>query len=367
MKTLQISIIIFSFLLTSILSSSAFGSQPCTAGGYIHYGPSRQSVPCYLVYSQLNLNHTLEELYGNPVTQIDYHGTKLIVINMVNKTTFKVGENVTVIPELTNIGNQNVTIGYMPPLFDTEVTDQHGKKIWPPYIMGVKITVGFGMTLKPNTSSPDHTFQGQIGKNVFALDSPGNYTIISVASFSHDAAGSNLALWSKPLQITVLPENSPTTSNTKESPQSSANQSCDRRLSEQRDTILNSIDKRKAIFLATNDTDFRGLVGDSKYIASEPRIGSEGTDYNNCRLVNPNIQIQFNVLGQNSNLGNCPYVLVIESQTASKVLAVDLGSCSSFEAPPNPPSTLSAVLVVGGIASAAAGGISVFIMMRPRK
>ena len=58
---------------------------------------------------------------------------------------------------------------------------------------------------------------------------------------------------------------------------------------------------------------------------------------------------------------------VIEDLSASKVLAVDLGSCSWFEAPPNPPSTLSAVLVVGGIAGAAAGGISVFIMTRPRK
>src|SRR5437879_68075 len=351
MRTLYFTIILVSFTLTTILHP-AFGGKVCQMGEFVHYGPSRQSVPCYLVYSQLNLNHTLEELYGNPVTQIDYHGTRLTVVDMVNKTTFGVGENVTVIPELTNIGNHNVTIGYMPPLFDTEVTDKDGKKVWPPYTMGVKITVGFGMTLHHNTSSPDHTFQGQIRKSVFALDSPGNYTITSVASFSRDQAGSNISLWSKPLQITVLSGNSHTASSTKESPTSLANQRCDKPLSEQRDAILNSIDKEKAIFLATNDTDFRGLVGDSKYIAGDVSVGSNDIDYNNCRLVNPNIQIQFNVLSPNTNLGNCPYVGVIEDLSASKVLAVDLGSCSWFEAPPNPPSTLSAVLVVGGIAGA---------------
>lgn len=142
---------------------------------------------------------------------------------------------------------------------------------------------------------------------------------------------------------------------------------CDKEISGETGSILNSINKQNAISLATNDSEFRGLVGDSKYIAGEPSIGNEGIDYNNCRLVNPNIQIQFNVLGQNANLGNCPYVIVIENQTASQVLAVDLGSCSSsMEQPSNNPSSLSTMLAFGGIVSSAAIGISIFIMVKKK-
>ena len=78
MKIFHLTIIIFSFALVSILSNTAFGSEPCPASGYIHYGPSRQSIPCYLAPPPSN--PTLEEQLGNTKkTQVEYDGTQLIV------------------------------------------------------------------------------------------------------------------------------------------------------------------------------------------------------------------------------------------------------------------------------------------------
>lgn len=141
---------------------------------------------------------------------------------------------------------------------------------------------------------------------------------------------------------------------------------CGKNTIEERNSILNSVDKQKAILIATNDTDFKGLVGNSKYIAGAPTVGSEGIYQLDCKLVNPNIQIQFNILDQNANLGNCPYVMVIEDPSASKVLAVDLGSCSTHITPPrNSPiaeSSLSTMVIIGGIAVSTVVGISFFVM-----
>src|SRR5256886_10834385 len=52
--------------LPIFLLNVGFGSEQCTTSGYIHYGPSRQSVPCYLVSSQYN--PTLEESWGHSAT-----------------------------------------------------------------------------------------------------------------------------------------------------------------------------------------------------------------------------------------------------------------------------------------------------------
>src|SRR5579872_957327 len=99
---------------------------------------------------------------------------------------------------------------------------------------------------------------------------------------------------------------------------------CDKKINSEKESLLGSIDKQKAILLAESDKDFLGLVGDSKYITGGPSVEAN-VDYNQCQVVNPTIQIQFNVLTPNTNLNNCPYVIVIEDPSASKVLAVDLG------------------------------------------
>lgn len=217
--------IIFSFALVPILFNIAFGSEQCPASGYIHYGPSRQSIPCYLVFPQYNstveeqsktinmtmFNNpvfcdqrfdqgpTLAETIGkqqceNPIFQVNYNGSKLLVTNMINKTTFNVQETITVIPELTNIGNNTITISYCGQLFVTLIIDQHGKIVSPQYAWACPLFAK-SMILAPNVSTPGDSY-GQIT----TLDIPGNYTMTSIASFG---STSDTVLWSKPIQITV--------------------------------------------------------------------------------------------------------------------------------------------------------------------
>ncbi len=146
---------------------------------------------------------TLGETIGqvqceNPTSQINYNGVKLTVTNIINKTTFRIGENITVVPELTNSGNHNVTIGYCGPLFVTLTMDQSGKIVWPQYAWACPL-IGHGITLPPNVSTPGESY-GQI----IALHALGNYTIRSIASFGD--MSNQIVLWSEPIQITVLPE-----------------------------------------------------------------------------------------------------------------------------------------------------------------
>jgi len=234
MKSLFISIIIFSLVLVPILFDAAFGSEPCPASGYVHYGPSRQSIPCYLVsqynptpeeQSQtINITNTgilfnnpafcnqhfdqgptLGETIGeqqceNHTYQINYNGSKLLVTNIINKTTFKVRETISVIPELTNIGNHTVAISYCGQLFVTLILDQHGKIVSPQYSWACPL-FDHGVTLAPNVSTPGDSY-GQIT----TLSAPGNYTLTSIVTFG--GIPNTTVLWSKPLQITILPEKS---------------------------------------------------------------------------------------------------------------------------------------------------------------
>ena len=143
---------------------------------------------------------------------------------------------------------------------------------------------------------------------------------------------------------------------------------CGDRVRNESDMIIKSIEKQRAIQLATSDPDFRGLVGNSRYIVGEPSVGSSGTD-RDCNMVDPNIQIQFNILDKNPNLGDCPYVIAIEDPNASRVLAVDLGSCSALSAPHQDPIESSQTFVVIAITGAVGGtaaGLSAFVMMKKR-
>src|SRR5690349_19695692 len=111
MKTLRLSIIILSLVLMPILLNSALGSDPCPASGYVHYGPSRQSVPCYLVPPPTN--RTLEEQFGNTrQTNVEYNGTELVLNQLIDKSEYKMGEPIHVTPELINIGNKTIDVFY---------------------------------------------------------------------------------------------------------------------------------------------------------------------------------------------------------------------------------------------------------------
>jgi hypothetical protein len=146
---------------------------------------------------------TLSETIGkehceNPMTQINYHGVNLTVTNMINKTTFQVGENITVVPELTNAGNRNVTIGYCGQLFVTLTMDESDKIVSPQYSWACPL-FGKGVTLPSNSSTIGEGY-GQI----IALHTPGNYTIRSIASFGGES--NSIVLWSEPIQITIIQE-----------------------------------------------------------------------------------------------------------------------------------------------------------------
>ena len=149
---------------------------------------------------------TLGETIGkeqceNPISQINYNGVNLTVITAINKTTFKAGENITVVPEFTSVGNHNVTVGYCGQLFTTLTMDQFGKIVWPQYAWACPLFAQ-GMTLKPNTHTPGESY----GQNI-TLYTPGNYTIVSIASFGY--MSKTVVLWSKPVQIAILPEKIP--------------------------------------------------------------------------------------------------------------------------------------------------------------
>ncbi len=220
MKTLQLSITTISgIVIISILSQAAFGSQPCPTGGYIHYGPSRQSIPCYLVTPQSN--PTFEEQFGNPTkTKLVNDGSILVLNQTAQKLEYKMGENITIIPELINIGNRTISIAYLEPAFFLEIKNQTGDVVWPqstrigwvPEYSGIKTSLKpgehfsgkpWGVTLRPDIFPP-----------TIRLSDPGNYTVISIGLFTfnttHSVTAGNLEpIWSKPLQITILPEKVP--------------------------------------------------------------------------------------------------------------------------------------------------------------
>ncbi|HYL65800.1 MAG TPA: hypothetical protein VEU72_01450 [Nitrosopumilaceae archaeon] len=207
MKTLHLSIIIFSLALVPILSNAAFGSEPCPTGGYIHYGPSRQSIPCYLVSSPSN--PTLEEQFGHMTQTKLIHDNAILILNQTTKKlAYQSGEDIIVIPELINIGNKKVEIAYCEPLFVLEIKNQTGDVVWPQSTGVVCVPEFHGnITLEPGEQFGTQPW----GPNIFPqLSIPGNYTLTSVALFSFNTNAESWvsieSLWSKPIQITILPE-----------------------------------------------------------------------------------------------------------------------------------------------------------------
>ena len=215
MKILHFSIIAFSFLIILSSSQSVFGQQQNTTDGYIHYGPSRQSIPSYLVSPQHNA--TLEEQFGNTVMTKLVHGDSMLILNQTSqKLTYKMGENITIIAELVNIGNKTVEVAYCEPWVALEIKNQTGNEVWPnsqwvciPEFYGTKILQpGEHISIQPwgVTFAPYSFLQPK-------LSVPGNYTVMSVAVLTFDMNPKNIRsvepLWSKPLQITILPEKVP--------------------------------------------------------------------------------------------------------------------------------------------------------------
>ncbi|MDC8451661.1 MAG: hypothetical protein KGH87_00640 [Thaumarchaeota archaeon] len=178
-------------------------TSDCTPGAMV---PSQASVIRALCLQSFDHGPTFGETIGkqqceNPQSQIIYKDANLTVTNIMGKNMFKAGENITVIPELTNAANHNVTIGYCGPLFVTLVVDQYGKLVSPQYSWACPL-VGYSMNVAPNSSTPGESY----GQNI-VLHTPGNYTVMSIVSFGDTSK--QIILWSKPVQITILPEKVP--------------------------------------------------------------------------------------------------------------------------------------------------------------
>ncbi|CUR52290.1 protein of unknown function [Nitrosotalea devaniterrae] len=175
-----------------------------------------------LVFFQPN-NPTFEERLGNPTqTWLAHDGAILLLNQTSNKPEYKVGENITISTELINVGDKSVDIGYWPPLVVLEIKDKNGALVWPENTNLMAILEFYGVeTIRPG----EHLGEKPWGHGNFTylmykmplpqLHVPGKYTVVSMALFTfnmttdghghREPTGLTTQLWSKPIQITVLP------------------------------------------------------------------------------------------------------------------------------------------------------------------
>ena len=206
MKSLHLLTIVILATVSITVSQTAFGSEPCPKGGYIHYGPSRQSVPCYLVTPASNL--TLENQFGklSYSNKLVYHGAVIVINQTVNKLELRDGEHLIVHPELKNIGNSSLTICSLWSPFFVEIQRQNGTIAYRdgPSHGALEFHCLFDHTLRPNGHFSETTSSGGFGP--IMLDTPGNYTVSSVTDFYYgDNTSNRTFVSSEPYPITVLP------------------------------------------------------------------------------------------------------------------------------------------------------------------
>lgn len=159
----------------------------------------------------------LQERDNAQDTQLSYGGATLIINQTIPKIEYKMGENITVYPSMTNIGNSSVTVANGTPLFDIQVIYQNGTKVFDSGYSGMLI-VGWGFTLNPGMVMHENETWGwnpNAKTPVIKLDTPGKYTILTESNISlyhsadeyshYTAPHPEKSLWSQPVQITVLP------------------------------------------------------------------------------------------------------------------------------------------------------------------
>lgn len=185
MRTLHYFIIAISFALVLILPSTAFAT---------------------MLY---NNNEVLKQLNTNSsrMTHLDHDGAILITTQTIKKTEFKLGEKILVHPILTNIGNKNISILYMWRPFFFVINNQNGTAIWSngPSVPALEYSSNRNQTLQPDVPFTGGIDDAKDTRYPTVLDTPGNYTISSVADFYLYGTPRNL-VWSEPFKFTVLPE-----------------------------------------------------------------------------------------------------------------------------------------------------------------
>lgn len=162
-----------------------------------------------MVYSQKHYK-TMESMFGNATQTYRTHNDTTLILDQITKLEYKNGENITVTPELINIGNRNIDIAYWEPLTAFEIKDMNDKIVWPKFD-GIGFTPEWHgiVTIKPGEHLVEHAW-GPRFTLYPQIHEPGNYIVRSVAFFTFDThtkyMNSVQPLWSKPIQITVLPE-----------------------------------------------------------------------------------------------------------------------------------------------------------------
>ncbi|MDE1727468.1 MAG: hypothetical protein KGH89_09450 [Thaumarchaeota archaeon] len=82
--------------------------------------------PLHTCYSMKGINITnhppLEYFFGNTTqTQLTHDGAQIIINQTINRSEYKIGEKISITPELVNMGRKSVNIFYVPPLLQTEI------------------------------------------------------------------------------------------------------------------------------------------------------------------------------------------------------------------------------------------------------
>src|SRR5438445_9297065 len=186
MNTLQLSIILFAFVLVSISWQSAHG---------------------LMLY---NKNDVLKQLGENSTkrTQLVHDGAILVTTQTIKKLEYKMGERITVHSVLTNVGNKSMSIFYLWNPFFVVVNDQNGIPVWAngPNWPPMEYSTNRNQTLKPNESFTSNIPHTDDYSNPFELDTPGNYSVYTVADLYENNGNPRIFIWSKPIHITVLAE-----------------------------------------------------------------------------------------------------------------------------------------------------------------
>ncbi|MHB8547370.1 MAG: hypothetical protein ACYDAJ_11435 [Nitrosotalea sp.] len=195
MKTLHFSILI----LIGILFPTIILFVPQTAFGI-----------------QQSRDPTLEDQIGNSTQTKLVHDDSILILNQTTpKLVYKMGENITISTELINIGNKAVSVAYEEPEFFLELKNMAGDLVWPSHArVGWIPEFGGEKTLKPGEHFSAQPWKITPGWNYpppLRLYAPGNYTVLSVGLFTFNTTYNvtvyaPFSVWSKPLQITVLPE-----------------------------------------------------------------------------------------------------------------------------------------------------------------
>lgn len=158
-------------------------------------------------------NTTLESQFGNTSkTELIHDGAMIILNQTTQKLSYKMGENITVNTELVNVGNKAVDIAYCEPWVAFEIKSQVGDEIWPKSQLACIPEFSSKKTLQPGEHFVVQPWGSRSGNVISppSSDNPGTYSVISVAVFTFNTSPGGLSsaepVWSKPLQITVLPE-----------------------------------------------------------------------------------------------------------------------------------------------------------------